>query len=78
MRALVYVTRGIDEVADEKRSDNDAVMNTITDETGQFDARFLLWRTFCAENDVPVETLPSDLTGDIRDKWNALKDNKLK
>ena len=65
-------------MADKKRSDNDAVMNTITDETGQFDARFLLWRTFCAENDVPVETLPSDLTGDIRDKWNELKDAKLK
>ncbi|HEX8456028.1 MAG TPA: hypothetical protein VF656_01805 [Pyrinomonadaceae bacterium] len=61
-----------------KRSDNDAVMNTISDETGQFDARFLLWRTFCAEHDVPVETLPSDLTGDIRDKWNELKDSKLK
>ncbi|MDQ1557808.1 MAG: hypothetical protein QOD32_868 [Pyrinomonadaceae bacterium] len=53
-------------------------MNTINDETGQFDARFLLWRTFCAEHDVPVETLPSDLTGDVRDKWNALKDSKLK
>jgi hypothetical protein len=65
-------------VADKKRSDNDAVMNTITDETGQFDARFLLWRTFCAEHDVPVETLPSDLTGDVRDKWNELKDSKLK
>jgi hypothetical protein len=65
-------------VADEKRTDNDAVMNTITDETGQFDARFLLWRTFCAENNVPVETLPSDLTGDVRDKWNELKDSKLK
>jgi len=65
-------------VADKKRSDNDAVMNTITDETGQFDARFLLWRTFCAEHDVPVETLPSDLTGDIRDKWNEWKDSKLK
>ena len=65
-------------MADKKRSDNDAVMNTITDETGQFDARFLLWRTFCAEYDVPVETLPSDLTGDIRDKWNELKDSKLK
>ncbi|HZG52556.1 MAG TPA: hypothetical protein VEZ40_10515 [Pyrinomonadaceae bacterium] len=65
-------------MADKKRSDNDAVMNTITDETGQFDARFLLWRTFCAEHDVPVETLPSDLTGDIRDKWNDLKDSKLK
>ncbi len=65
-------------MADKNRSDNDAVMNTITDETGQFDARFLLWRTFCAEHDVPVETLPSDLTGDIRDKWNELKDSKLK
>ncbi|MDQ1522554.1 MAG: hypothetical protein QOG00_1467 [Pyrinomonadaceae bacterium] len=65
-------------MADKKRSDNDAVMNTINDETGQFDARFLLWRTFCAEHDVPVETLPSDLTGDVRDKWNALKDSKLK
>ena len=65
-------------MADNKRSDNDAVMNTITDETGQFDARFLLWRNFCAEHDVPVETLPSDLTGDIRDKWNELKDSKLK
>ena len=65
-------------MSDKKRTDNDAVMNTITDETGQFDARFLLWRTFCAEHDVPVETLPSDLTGDIRDKWNELKDAKLK
>ncbi len=65
-------------MADKKRSDNDAVMNTITDETGQFDARFLLWRTFCAENGVPVETLPSELTGDTRDKWNRLKDSKLK
>ena len=65
-------------MADKKRSDNDAVMNTINDETGQFDARFLLWRTFCAENNVPVETLPSDLTGDVRDKWDELKDSKLK
>lgn len=65
-------------MADKKRSDNDAVMNTINDETGQFDARFLLWRTFCAEHDVPVETLPSDLTGDVRDKWDELKDSKLK
>ena len=65
-------------MADKKRSDDDVVSNVITDETGQFDARFLLWRTFCDENDVPVETLPSELTGDIRDKWNALKDSKLK
>ena len=63
----------------EKKSDEKPqVTNEISDETGQFDMRFMLWRMFCAENDVPVDTLPSDLTGDIRDKWNALKDNKLK
>ena len=53
-------------------------MNSISDETGQFDARFLLWRNFCAEHDVPVESLPSDLTGDIRDEWEKLKDSQLK
>ncbi len=65
-------------MADEKTSDDAMVSNVVSDETGQFDARFMLWRTFCSENDVPVETLPSDLTGDIRDKWNAMKDTKLK
>jgi hypothetical protein len=65
-------------VNDKKSDDKPKVDNLISDETGQFDLRFMLWRTFCAENDVPVETLPSDLTGDIRDKWNAMKDTRLK
>jgi len=65
-------------VSDKKSDDKPKVDNLISDETGQFDLRFMLWRTFCAENDVPVETLPSDLTGDIRDKWNAMKDTRLK
>ena len=65
-------------MADEKNSDDAMVANVVSDKTGQFDARFMLWRAFCAEHDVPVETLPSDLTGDIRDKWNAMKDTKLK
>lgn len=63
---------------DKKSDDKLKVDNLISDETGQFDLRFMLWRTFCAENGVPVETLPSDLTGDIRDKWNAMKDTRLK
>ena len=63
---------------DKKSDDKPKVDNLISDETGQFDLRFMLWRTFCAENGVPVETLPSDLTGDIRDKWNAMKDTRLK
>ena len=64
-------------MADEKNSDDAMVANVISAETGQFDTRFMLWRNFCTENDVPVETLPSDLTGDVRDKWNELKDTNL-
>ncbi len=51
--------------------------NQISAETGQFDARFMLWRMFCAENNVPVETLPSDLQGEIKAKWDKVKDDQL-
>lgn len=54
-----------------------AVTNEISDETGQYDARFLLWRQFCTEHGVPVETLPGDLTGDIKAKWEDLKEKRL-
>ena len=54
------------------------VTNEISDGTGQFDARFVLWRQFCADNGVPVETLPSALTGETKDKWEKLKGERLK
>ena len=60
-------------MADEKPK----VTNEIQEGTGQFDARFMLWRTFCAEHGVPVETLPSDLQGDIKEKWEKLKNERL-
>jgi hypothetical protein len=60
-------------VVDEKLK----VTNEINAETGQFDARFILWRTFCSDNDIPVETLPSDLTGESKDKWEKLKNERL-
>jgi hypothetical protein len=53
------------------------VTNEISDETGQYDARFILWRQFCAQNNIPVETLPSDLSGEVRDKWDKLKEERL-
>jgi hypothetical protein len=58
--------------------DDKKVTNRISDETGQFDARFLLWRKFCAEYDVPVETLPSQLTGKAKEEWERLKAEELK
>ena len=60
-------------MADEKPK----VENRINEGTGQFDTRFMLWRLFCAEHDVPVETLPSDLTGDTKEKWEKLKNERL-
>ena len=61
------------EVADEKPK----VFNEISDETGQHDARFLLWRRFCADNNIPVETMPGDLSGEAKQKWEKLKANLL-
>ncbi|HYE65543.1 MAG TPA: hypothetical protein VD966_08170 [Pyrinomonadaceae bacterium] len=62
---------------DEKRREKQP-LNEISDETGQYDARFILWRQFCAENGVPVETLPSQLSGETKKKWEELKASRLK
>ncbi|OLE54681.1 MAG: hypothetical protein AUG51_06920 [Acidobacteria bacterium 13_1_20CM_3_53_8] len=58
-------------MAEKKRP---VVPNSISDETGQYDARFVLWRRFCAENNIPVETLPSDLEMEAREKWEKMKE----
>lgn len=58
-------------------ADKPKVVNEIPEGTGQFDNRFVLWRTFCAQNNIPVETLPSDLTGDLKDNWDKLKNERL-
>ncbi len=58
-------------------ADKPKVANEISEGTGQFDNRFVLWRTFCAEAGVAVETLPSDLTGEVKEKWEKLKNERL-
>lgn len=62
----------------DKQNDKKKVTNRISDQTGQFDARFLLWRKFCSDNDVPVDTLPSQLTGTAKENWEKLKADELK
>jgi hypothetical protein len=54
------------------------VDNVISDQTGQFDLRFILWRHFCEQNGIPVDTLPSQLDGDLRDRWEELKNSRLR
>lgn len=61
-----------------KKEELEPVDNVISDETGQFDLRFILWRQFCAQNAVPVETLPSQLEGDQKEKWESLKSSRLR
>jgi len=53
------------------------VDNIISDETGEFDVRFVLWRYFCREKNIPVETLPSQLDEDLKEEWEALKLQRL-
>ena len=60
-----------------ENDDDKRVTNKISEETGQFDARFLLWRKFCADNGVAVDTLPSQLTGTAKENWEKLKAENL-
>jgi hypothetical protein len=64
-------------VAENKSNEQPVLSNEISDETGQYDVRFLLWRKFCSENGVPVETLPGELKGEIKEKWESLKEERL-
>ncbi len=63
---------------DEKKNNPPPVDNVISDETGQFDLRFVLWRQFCAQNGIPVETLPSQLTQDQKQEWEQMKASRLR
>jgi hypothetical protein len=62
----------------EKKKEPAPLDNIISDETGQFDMRFVLWRHFCSLNNVPVETLPSQLDGEQKEKWEELKAKRLR
>jgi hypothetical protein len=61
-----------------RKEEHRPVDNIISDQTGEFDVRFLLWRHFCAKNNIPVETLPSQLNDEQKEKWETLKSSRLR
>jgi hypothetical protein len=61
------------EQTEEQQSD----VESISDETGQFDPRFVLWRKFCADEGVAIDTLPSDLCGEAKEHWEKIKQGQL-
>jgi len=65
-------------MAKESKKEPPKVDNIISDETGAFDLRFILWRHFCQQHSIPVETLPSQLDGEQRDLWEELKSSRLR
>jgi len=46
-----------------------------TRQTGPLEERFKLWRKFCAENALAVESSPDDLSPALRERWEFLKNN---
>lgn len=62
----------------EKKKDPPPIDNIISDETGAFDLRFILWRHFCQQHNIPVETLPSQLSGKQKEDWEELKASRLR
>jgi hypothetical protein len=61
----------------EKHKTHSPVQNEISDDTGQFDVRFLLWREYCEQYGVPIATLPSDLNDEQKSGWEELKRRRL-
>jgi len=51
--------------------------NPVSDETGQFDPRFILWRRFCADHGLSVESLPGDLSAETKTLWEKAKEREL-
>jgi CheY-like chemotaxis protein len=59
----------------EVKAEEQTANASITESTGNLDPRFRLWRMFCAKNNVPLETLPSSLSKELKKKWEQLKKN---
>jgi hypothetical protein len=53
------------------------IENNVSDETGQFDPRFILWRKFCAEQGISVDSLPSLLSREMQAQWEKFKERKF-
>ena len=52
--------------------------NSVSDSTGQYDLRFVLWRQVCSQQGLSPDTLPSQLTNDQKDLWEEMKSKRLR
>lgn len=62
----------------ERKKQQPELDNSVSDSTGQYDLRFVLWRQFCAQNGLSVDTLPSQLDNEQKDRWEEMKAKRLR
>lgn len=65
-------------IMDKGKKQPPPVDNSVSDSTGQYDLRFVLWRQFCAQYQIPVDTLPSQLEDEQKELWEEMKARRLK
>lgn len=75
---LEILSGGVTGMSENKNSKKPVVDNIISDHTGAHDLRFILWRDFCSQNNIPVESLPSQLDDEQREKWEEVKSTRLR
>jgi hypothetical protein len=61
-----FVYDSISPQSEELVKEQPIIENEVSDETGEFDPRFALWREFCANRGVPVDSLPSNLSAELK------------
>ena len=62
----------------ERKKESRELDNSVSDTTGQYDLRFLVWRQFCEQNGIAVDTLPSQLDNEQKDRWEEMKAQRLR
>ena len=65
-------------MSEQKKQPQRELDNSVSDSTGQYDLRFVLWRQFCAQNGIAVDTLPSQLDSEQKDRWEEMKAKRLR
>ena len=64
-------------VAEVAGHEHEPVPNTVSDGDGALDPRFALWRSFCAEHGLSVETMPGDLAESLKGVWEGFKEKVI-
>jgi hypothetical protein len=54
------------------------VDNSVSDSTGQYDLLCVWSRHFSAQNNGPVDTLPSQLDNEQKERWEEMKQKRLR